>query len=234
MLSADGRVFLSSDIAYYGINFNQSVILARIGYGVGATPYLALWNTAVGNIIVQSAGYVPGFYVGIFLPDRIGRKTLQLWTCLAVAVAYAIWAGITHLGNTGSMMALFTVSQFLLTVGPNVTTFLLPAELFPTRVRGSAHGIAAATGKAGAVLTSFAFGTAADTMGIQGVLGLFSGIMFLAAVCTFFFVPETKGMTLEDLETDRLYKISGNSVIRETDETTKSGSEVNEAFDEKI
>jgi hypothetical protein len=45
----------SSDIAYYGINLNQSVVLARIGYGKGATPYDTLHRTAVGNIIVQSA-----------------------------------------------------------------------------------------------------------------------------------------------------------------------------------
>lgn len=44
-----------SDIAYYGINLNQSIILARIGYAKGATPFQTLYNTAIGNIIVQAA-----------------------------------------------------------------------------------------------------------------------------------------------------------------------------------
>ena len=44
-----------SDIAYYGVNLNQTVILSRIGYGSGPTPYSTLYKTAVGNIIVQSA-----------------------------------------------------------------------------------------------------------------------------------------------------------------------------------
>lgn len=50
-----------------------------------------------------------------------------------------------------------------------------PAEVFPTGVRGTAHGISAAAGKCGAILTSFAFGTVEDAISLEGVLGLFSG-----------------------------------------------------------
>ncbi len=193
-----------SDIAYYGINLNQSVILARIGFGKGATPFETLWNTAVGNIIVQVAGYVPGFYVGMFLPDWMGRRNQQLWCCLGAGVLYAVWAGVSNSAGTGGLMALFTLSQLVLNSGPNVTTFLIPVELFPTRVRATAHGIAAASGKAGAVLTAFAFGTVTNAIGIQGVLGLFAGIMALCALCTLL-VPETKGCSLEDIENDVLF-----------------------------
>ncbi|KAJ5487395.1 hypothetical protein N7530_001695 [Penicillium desertorum] len=75
LLATTGSWFF--DIAYYGINLNQSIILARIGYANGATTWQTLYNTAVGNIIIQAAGYLPGFYVGIFLPDRIGRRCFQ-------------------------------------------------------------------------------------------------------------------------------------------------------------
>lgn len=44
-----------SDIAFYGVNLNQSVILSKIGYDKGSTPYSTLHKTAVGNIIVQVA-----------------------------------------------------------------------------------------------------------------------------------------------------------------------------------
>ncbi|KAJ5923465.1 hypothetical protein N7454_008710 [Penicillium verhagenii] len=195
------------DIAYYGINLNQSVILARIGYATGTTPWKTLYNTAIGNIIVQAAGYLPGFYVGIFLPDRIGRVRQQLFACGTVCVLYAIWAGISSPGthtSTGGLMAIFAISQFMLTVGPNVTTFLIPAEVFPTRVRGTAHGISAAAGKCGAILTAFAFGTVEDAIGLSGVLGLFSGIMFLTTLVTFL-IPETKNHSLEGIERGDLY-----------------------------
>jgi hypothetical protein len=50
---------LRSDIAYYGVNLNQSVVLTRIGFAKGASPWETLYNTAIGNIIVQSAVRVP-------------------------------------------------------------------------------------------------------------------------------------------------------------------------------
>jgi PHS family inorganic phosphate transporter-like MFS transporter len=56
---------------------------------------------------------------------------------------------------------------------PNATTFLLPVEVFPTRVRGAAHGISAAVGRCRAVPTAFAFGSITERIGVQGVLGLF-------------------------------------------------------------
>ena len=101
-------------------------------------------------------------------------------------------------------MAIFAISQFVLTTGPNTTTFLIPAEVFPTRVRGTAHGISAAAGKCGAILTSFAFGTVEDAIGLSGVLGLFSGVMLLTTLVTFL-IPETRNHTLEGIERGHLY-----------------------------
>lgn len=146
----------------------------------------------------------PGFYIGIFLPDVIGRVRQQAIGSAIVTLLYAVWAGVTNHTSTARLMVLFTLSQLVLDAGPNCTTFLLPVEVFPTRVRGCAHGIAAASGKAGAVLTAFAFGTVAEKIGINGVLGLFSGIMALCTLCTFL-IPEPKGHTIDEIERGVLY-----------------------------
>lgn len=130
-----------------------------------------------------------------------------------MSVFYAIWAGLSapaaHTGIAG-LMVMFVLSQFTLNIGPNATTFLIPAEVFPTRVRGTAHGISAAAGKCGAVLTAFAFGSVEDAIGLSGVLGIFSGVMALTALVTLW-IPETKGRTLAEIEDDVLY--SPNSVV---------------------
>ncbi|KAJ5610741.1 hypothetical protein N7510_007460 [Penicillium lagena] len=207
VLFATAASWFLFDIAYYGINLNQSIILARINYAKGATPWETLYKTAVGNIIVQAAGYLPGFYVGIFLPDLMGRTRQQLYSCIAICILYAIWAGISSPSahtSTAGLMVIFAISQFLLTAGPNCTTFLIPAEVFPTRVRGTAHGISAAAGKCGAILTAFAFETVEDAISLQGVLGLFSGTMLLTGLVTLM-IPESKGQTLEGIEKDELY-----------------------------
>lgn len=203
-LFAVSFVWFLFDIAFYGVNLNQSVILTQIGYGKGATTWQTLHNTAIGNIIVSAAGYVPGFVAGIFLPDIIGRRRQQFCGCVIVGVLYAIWAGVTNHTSTGGLVTLFTLSQFFLNAGPSSTTFLIPAEVFPTRVRGTAHGLAAASGKAGAVLTAFAFGTATEAIGLRGMLGLFSGLMAICAGLTLW-IPEAKGRTLEEIEDDCIY-----------------------------
>lgn len=161
----------------------------------------------MGNIIVQAAGYLPGFYIGIFLPDLFGRVRLQFVGSVLMCIIYAIWAGITNHTNVGGLMAIFTISQLVLNCTLNVTTFLIPVELFPTRVRATAHGIAAASGKAGAVLTAFAFGSVVDGIGLAGTLGLFSGIMGLIAIITLL-IPETRGKSLADIENEVLYRNS--------------------------
>ena len=193
-----------SDIAFYGVNLNQSIILSRIGYGKGATPYETLWNTAVGNVIVLSAGYLPGYYLAILLPDWMGRVRQQFIGAVIVTILYAVWAGVSDIASTAGLMGLFTLSQLFLNASCNGTTWLIPTEAFPTRVRGTAHGLSAASGKCGAVLTAFAFGSVTDAIGLQGVLGLFSGIMALVSILTLL-IPETKGATLEDIENETLY-----------------------------
>ncbi|CAH0022145.1 unnamed protein product [Clonostachys rhizophaga] len=193
------------DICSDGVGLNQSIVLAGIGFGKGATPYSTLWNTAVGNIIVQGAGYVPGFIFGIFLIGWIGRRTQQSCGAALIAILYAIWAGVTGTTSIGALMALFTLTQFFQLCGPNITTFLLPVELFPTRVRGTGHGLVAASGKAGAILTAFAFGNVEKAIGMKGVLGLFAGLQVVITLLTAM-IPETRGYSLEDIENDIPYK----------------------------
>lgn len=136
---------------------------------------------------------------------------------------FAIWAGLVSPSahtSTAGLMVIFAINQFLLTCGPNATTFLIPAEVFPTKVRGTAHGICAAAGKCGAILTSFAFGSVEDAIGLYGVLGLFSGVMLLTALVTLW-IPETKGATLEGIEMGALY---GNDEQPHDAKSTPAGS----------
>lgn len=62
-------------------------------------------------------------------------------------------------GNSGAVSApiigfvlLYCLANFFQNFGPNTTTFTVPAETFPTRYRSTAYGIAAASGKLGAIL----------------------------------------------------------------------------------
>ena len=47
--------------------------------------------------------------------------------------------------------------NFMTNLGPNAQTYLLAGEVFPTAIRGTGAGFAAAFGKIGAVATAFLF-----------------------------------------------------------------------------
>jgi PHS family inorganic phosphate transporter-like MFS transporter len=51
----------------------------------------------------------------------------------------------------------YCLANFFTNFGPNVTTFIIPGEIFPTRYRSTAHGIAAACGKLGAIVSQIIF-----------------------------------------------------------------------------
>ncbi len=152
----------------------------------------------------------------------------MIYSSLLTAVLYAIWAGVNNTASSGGLIALFALSQFTLNFGPTVMVFLLPVELFPTRVRGSSHGIAAASGKVGAVVTAFSFGNINQTLGLRGALGLFAGVMVLVAICGLW-IPETKGMTLEQIEAGVLYGDVMDETTSSNDSITAGGNKKNDS-----
>ena len=50
------------------------------------------------------------------------------------------------------------------------TTYLYPAEVFPTKFRATAHGMSAACGKAGAILSALLFNSLTNSIGTPNVL----------------------------------------------------------------
>jgi PHS family inorganic phosphate transporter-like MFS transporter len=68
----------------------------------------------------------------------------------------------------------------------------------PCRYRSTCHGLSAASGKAGAILGVFAFGALKNQQGFPITFGMLAIFMFAGLLCTWF-VPETKGLTLEEL-----------------------------------
>ena len=89
--------------------------------------------------------------------------------------------------------------NFLMNVGPNATTFILPAELFPTKLRATAHGFAAAFAKVGAVIGILIMPILMNNFGIFTTMLIISGAAFIGLIVTCFFRIETMGKSLEEL-----------------------------------
>lgn len=95
------------DVAFYGTNLNQSVILTDIGFSKGANEYETLKRNAIGNLIIAVAGYVPGYFVTIFFVEKLGRRWIQIQGFLITALMFAVIAGdYTRLGTGGRFVCL--------------------------------------------------------------------------------------------------------------------------------
>ncbi|GAK62670.1 MFS general substrate transporter [Moesziomyces antarcticus] len=189
------------DITFYGINLNQSSILSAIGFTKGST-WGKLMKTATGNLIITAAGFLPGYFFTMFTVDIVGRKPIQLLGFTMNALFLGILAGRfnTLKNQTGPFFVVFVFLQLFFNFGANATTFIVPAEAFPTRVRATAHGFCAACGKCGAILSSLLFShlASATSLGNQGVFWIFFGVSVLGALVTFFLVPETNGYDADE------------------------------------
>ncbi|KAF8518837.1 MFS inorganic phosphate transporter [Hysterangium stoloniferum] len=192
------------DIAFYGINLNQSVVLQEIGFGgKTGTAWHKLWETALGNLIITSLGFVPGYYVTVFTVEYLGRKWIQIQGFLMAALFLGILAGRFHELNTASFVVCFAFLQFFFNFGANATTYLYPAEVFPTRFRATAHGISAASGKAGAIISSLGFNALTNKIGTPNVLWIFFGCCIAGAACTLL-LPEVKGRDPDEVDAQEI------------------------------
>lgn len=185
------------------------------------------YKTCAGNAIISLCGTVPGFYPPIFLINKMGRKGIQFMgfsmmtlTLMIMAAAFPQLLPTANPPNAASVngtpwayLLLFCMMFFFANFGPNTTEFIIPGELFPTKFRSTCHGIASGTGKVGSVVGSFGFGWMvigaknglstsypmnSTTNATQLAVGLMSIMCFLGLCCTFL-VPETTGLSLEEI-----------------------------------
>ncbi len=222
MLVGTSLAWFLQDIAFYGIQLNNGVILSAIGWSQGATIWHTVFNTAVGNIIINLMGTLPGYCAAIFLIEPVGRKRLQMigfGFCGMFLLIMGVAFNKLKENAIAAFIVLFALAQFfsgyvmfdpgkircweaneLLFPSRFVasTTFVIPGEAFPTRYRATAHGIAAAAGKIGAIITTVVFGYLTASIGVDHTIIFMAGINFLGAISTLLLV-ETRGKSLDEL-----------------------------------
>ncbi|KAJ1730904.1 hypothetical protein LPJ72_004235 [Coemansia sp. Benny D160-2] len=209
VLLGTSLAWFAVDVAFYGINLNSSVVISAIGFSGDVQkddPYRVLTRNCLGNIIINLLGSIPGYICAVFTIERLGRKPIQLFGFAALTVLYIIigfgYHKILDASNVG-FIVLFTLAQFFQNFGPNVTCFVWPGEVFPTRFRATAHGISAAAGKLGAIVAQAGLMSIKDRGGpnafIPHLIEIFA-LFTLAGFFVTFWIPETRGKTLEDIE----------------------------------
>jgi MFS transporter, PHS family, inorganic phosphate transporter len=188
------------DFAYYGNTISTPEILALLN------KHASLLENTLIQLAIFAVFAVPGYIVAIALLDRTGRKSIQMLGFAMMGLMFLLIGLIPAVtANAWPFLILYGISYFFTEFGPNTTTFIYPAELFPVQVRTTGHGISAGMGKMGAFAGAFLFpDMLASSWGIRGA-EIVAGLVCLLGLGLTFVLPEPRGKSLEEL-TDQAFE----------------------------
>jgi PHS family inorganic phosphate transporter-like MFS transporter len=185
------------DFCYYGNSISTPEILALLNPGASL-----LHNTLVRLGIFA----VPGDLAAILWLDRTGRRKIQVLGFGMMALAFGLIGLIPAVSVYAvPFILLYGASYFFTEFGPNTTTFVYPAEIFPVDVRTTAHGLSAGAGKLGAFAGAYLFPVLlASSLGIRLAEIVAAAVALAGLVLTVALLPEPKDRSLEDLSAEAL------------------------------
>ena len=195
LIGTAGAWFLL-DIAYYGTTVSTPIVIKL--FDAKATTSATMLYTLL--IFVVAA--LPGYIIAALTIDRIGRRPIQLLGFAMMALSYGslfVFPALTVI--TVPFLLLYGLAYLFTEFGPNITTFLYPAEIFPVSVRTTAHGFSAGLGKLGAFIGAFLFPLLLSNsrFGLPGTMGVAAGICILGFLLSFI-LPEPNQKSLEQIE----------------------------------
>ncbi|MEO8971052.1 MAG: MFS transporter [Ktedonobacteraceae bacterium] len=207
LIGTAGTWFLL-DIAYYGTTISSPLVLKSLN------PHSDLVTNMFYTLIIFVVAALPGYILSAFTIDKLGRKWIQCVGFGMMALAYGVLALFPALSAiTLSFLLIYGLSYFFTEFGPNVTTFVYPAELFPVMVRSTAHGTAAAFGKVGAFIGAFAFPYLLTTYHLPGSMAFAAIISVAGLILTFLTLPEPNQRSLEEISDE--HNVRAEHEVRE-------------------
>lgn len=208
------------DICFYGLGLDTPRTLAKI---FGAQPsdattkvfdwnsgfasqddniYDALLGDATRALYTIPISGVCGSVIFLLLVNYIPRVTILRWTFVVLAILFAIAGSslfaVYETNHHSVTIVFYAFALCILNFGPNTILFMLPAELFPTKYRGTCYGIAAASGKAGAILIQIIVHFAKVSRPASGGFRLaimlisFTPLMLIGAFVAWIWIPEVQ------------------------------------------
>ncbi|KAI7747857.1 hypothetical protein M8C21_027429 [Ambrosia artemisiifolia] len=194
------------DIVFYSLNlFQYHVFSGHLVQKSKLNVYTDALQIAKLQALIAICATVPGYFVTVYMIDNIGRVKIQAVGFFFMAVSLFTLAKINMSGDHPDVfIVLYGFTFFFSNFGPNATTFIVPAELFPARFRATCHGISGAVGKVGAIIGSMGYMWASrdppNGLGVSRTLMVMGGVCGLGFFVTYFFTRETMGRSLEENE----------------------------------
>jgi len=171
---------------YYGIFlYVPSLLVARGLSEVRSNEFFFL------STIAQ----VPGYFSAAWLVERWGRKP----TLVAYLIGSAASAFLFGNSGTGTDTFIYAALLSFFNLGAWGVVYGYTPEMYPTQIRGTGAGVAAAVGRIGGIIGPFLTPVLVPVIGQTGVFAMFMALLVLTAVVVFALGEETKGRSLEEI-----------------------------------
>lgn len=154
-----------------------------------------------------------GTIVGIYLIDRCGRRRLALTSLLGVILSLFILSGAFFLqsssvsvGTNIGWFAVLGLALYIASFAPGMgpVPWAVNSEIYPEAYRGVCGGMSATVNWLSNLIVAQTFLSVVALVGTAGTFLILAGIAIVAFAFVIFFVPETKGLSFEQVE--RLWK----------------------------
>ena len=187
-LSVFGQLTGVNIIIYYG-----PTILENAGFKIdGALQF----QVAIGliNLIFT--------ILALWKIDSWGRRPLLVYGMFSVFISLVIIALEFTFGSGQGILILIMLCIYMasLALSINAVIWVLIGEIFPNKIRGSAMSIVTFTNWGANFLIAFTFPWFIDKIGMGGGFFTFAGMCLVATIFFNKYVPETKGKSLEEIE----------------------------------
>ncbi|XP_042482617.1 D-xylose-proton symporter-like 3, chloroplastic [Macadamia integrifolia] len=140
--------------------------------------------------------------IAVFKVDNLGRRPLLIGGVSGIALSlfllFAYYRFLEGFPLVAVAALLLYVGCYQISFGP--ISWLMVSEIFPLRTRGRGISLAVLTNFGSNAIVTFAFSPLKDLLGTDYLFLLFAGIALVSLLFVIFFVPETKGLSLEEIE----------------------------------
>ncbi len=174
-------------------NYAQEIFSAA-GYGVSDILF---------NIVITGLTNLIFTYVGMVLVDKLGRRALMLFGSIGLACIYALLGICYYFAVTGSavlILVILAIACYAMTLAP--VTWVVLSEIFPVKIRAMAMAVSTFSLWTACFVLTYTFPLLNTGLGAYGTFWLYGIICFLGYLFLRIYLPETKGKSLEQIESE--------------------------------
>lgn len=152
--------------------------------------------------IVLAVDFLVSCFISASITDKVGRKILTTWSSTGAGVC-AFLLGLQlqmEFAPTWFTPFIIYLFVFIYSLGASTTPFVLAAEVFLPEVKGFCNSICVCCLWVMNFVTLLVFNYLVEAIGLDSMFYVFSSICFMGAWYCHFYVPETKGLSPDDIQ----------------------------------